>query len=147
MGEDCGLSSDMITGFCSETEAEHQDTLTLMDEVQYDFAYMFYYSERPGTLAEKRFSDDIPLDVKKRRLEEIIDKQRKHSELRNRMDVGKVFKVLIEGTSRKSEEYFQGRNSANKVVVFPKENTRISEYVNVLIESSTGGTLIGKIVK
>jgi tRNA-2-methylthio-N6-dimethylallyladenosine synthase len=117
-----------------------------MDEVHYDFAYMFYYSERPGTLAEKKFTDDIPLEVKKKRLDEIIYKQRRHSELRNRMDVGKVFKVLIEGTSKKSDQHFQGRNSANKVVVFPRENTRISEYVNVLVESSTGGTLIGKIV-
>ncbi len=146
LGEDCGLSSDMITGFCSETEEEHQDTLTLMDEVHYDFAYMFYYSERPGTLAEKKFADDISLAIKKRRLEEIIQKQRRHSELRNQMDVGKIFKVLIEGTSKKSDQHFQGRNSANKVVVFPRNNTRISEYVNVLVESSTGGTLIGKIV-
>lgn len=146
LGEDCGLSSDMITGFCSETEEEHQDTLTLMDIVQYDFAYMFYYSERPGTLAEKKFEDDIPLDVKKRRLDEIIQKQRGYSDLRNQNDVGKVFKVLIEGTSKKSDQHFQGRNSANKVVVFPRENTRISEYINVLVQSSTGGTLIGRIV-
>jgi len=147
IGEDCGLSSDMITGFCSETEEEHQDTLSLMDEVQYEFSYMFYYSERPGTLAEKKFKDNIPLDVKKRRLEEIIKKQRGHSDLLNHRDIGKVFKVLIEGTSKKSAEHFQGRNSANKVLVFPRENTRISEYVNVLVEASTGGTLIGKIIK
>lgn len=146
IGEDCGLSSDMIIGFCSETEEEHQDTLSLMDEVQYEFAYMFYYSERPGTLAEKKFTDDIPLDVKKRRLDEIIKKQRGHSDMLNSRDVGKTFKVLIEGTSKKSDQHFQGRNSMNKVIVFPRENTRISEYVNVLVESSTGGTLIGKIV-
>mgnify|MGYP005820992681 CR=1 FL=1 len=137
----------MITGFCSETEEEHQDTLSLMDEVQYEFAYMFYYSERPGTLAEKKFKDDVPLEIKKRRLDEIIQKQRSHSDMLNRRDVGKTFKVLIEGTSKKSDQHFQGRNSANKVIVFPRENTRIGEYVNVLVESSTGGTLIGKIVR
>lgn len=146
LGEDCGLSSDMITGFCSETEDEHQDTLTLMEEVKYDFSYMFYYSERPGTLAEKKFKDDIPLEVKKRRLDEIIKVQRNHSDILNSNEVGKIFKVLIEGYSKKSDQHFQGRNSANKVVVFPRENSHISEYVNVLIESSTGGTLIGKIV-
>jgi len=122
LGDDCGISSDMITGFCSETEEEHQDTLSLMDLVEYDFAYMFYYSERPGTLAAKKFADDIPLETKKRRLDEIITKQREHSRKRNSMDVGKTQRILIEGFSKRSDDDLQGRNSANKVVVFPKEN-------------------------
>ncbi|HCM75260.1 MAG TPA: tRNA (N6-isopentenyl adenosine(37)-C2)-methylthiotransferase MiaB [Cytophagales bacterium] len=146
LGDECGISSDMITGFCSETEEEHQDTLTLMDKVQYDFAYMFYYSERPGTLAAKKLKDDISLDVKKRRLQEIIDKQRILSHNRNKLDVGKVFKVLIEGPSKKSDHYLQGRTSTNKVAVFEALGKNKGEYVNVLITECTGGTLLGKIV-
>ncbi|HTJ51175.1 MAG TPA: tRNA (N6-isopentenyl adenosine(37)-C2)-methylthiotransferase MiaB [Cyclobacteriaceae bacterium] len=146
LGEDCGLSSDMITGFCTETEEEHQETLSLMDIVQYDFAYMFYYSERPGTLAAKRFTDDIPLDVKKRRLDEIITKQREHSFLRNKQDVGKVHRVLAEGYSKRSPDDLQGRNTANKVIVFPRGNHKKGEYVNVLVEECTGGTLVGKVI-
>ena len=146
LGDECGISSDMITGFCSETEAEHMETLTLMDKVQYDFAYMFYYSERPGTLAEKKYADDIPEEVKKRRLEEIIIKQREHSLLSNKKDIGKVHKVLIEGKSKRSAEFLQGRNTTNKVVVFPREQFRKGEYVNVLVEDCTGGTLIGRAV-
>ncbi len=146
LGEDCGISSDMITGFCSETEAEHQDTLSLMDEVKYDFAYMFFYSERPGTLAAKKFADDIPEDVKKRRLNEIIQKQTAHSLERNQRDVGKIQQVLIEGESKRSADFLQGRNSANKVVVFPRENFFKGQYVNVMVESCTGATLIGKAV-
>lgn len=146
LGEDCGISSDMITGFCSETEAEHQDTLSLMDEVKYDFAYMFFYSERPGTLAAKKFADDIPEDVKKRRLNEIIQKQTAHSLERNQRDVGKIHQVLIEGESKRSADFLQGRNSANKVVVFPRENFFKGQYVNVMVESCTGATLIGKAV-
>lgn len=147
LGDDCGISSDMITGFPSETEEEHSDTLTLMDIVQYDYSYMFHYSERPGTLAAKKLPDDIALEVKKRRLDEIIKKQSELSLQRNKLDVGNVFNVLIEGPSRKSPEYLQGRNSQNKVVIFPKENKRKGEYVHVLIESCTQGTLIGKIVE
>lgn len=146
LGEDCGLSSDMIAGFCTETQEDHQDTLSLMDEVCYDFAYMFWYSERPGTLAEKKYKDDVPPEVKKQRLNEIIQKQTEHSLLRNRRDVGKVHRVLIEGYSKRSQEYLQGRNSANKVVVFPKENYRKGQYVNVLVEDCTGATLFGKAV-
>jgi tRNA-2-methylthio-N6-dimethylallyladenosine synthase len=146
LGDDCGISADMITGFCSETEEEHQDTLTLMDEVQFDFAYMFYYSERPGTLAAKKFADDIPLDTKKRRLDEIIVKQREHSRIRNTMDVGKTQRILIEGFSKRSDEDLQGRNSANKVVVFPKENFKKGQYVYVKVGECTGGTLVGKAV-
>ncbi len=146
LGDDCSISSDMITGFCTETEEEHQDTLTLMDAVQYDFAYMFYYSERPGTLAAKKWKDDISLDVKKRRLEEIINKQREHSLAGNRQSVGKVYQVLIEGYSKRSENFLQGRNSQNKVIVFPKGIHRKGEYVHVLVEECTGGTLIGRVV-
>ncbi|HEY3405809.1 MAG TPA: tRNA (N6-isopentenyl adenosine(37)-C2)-methylthiotransferase MiaB [Ohtaekwangia sp.] len=144
LGDDCGISSDMITGFCSETEEEHLDTLSLMDAVQFDFAYMFYYSERPGTLAAKKYPDDIPLEVKKRRLDEIIAKQREHSFLRNKMDVGKTQRVLIEGFSKRSDDHLQGRNSTNKVIVFPKEHYKKGEYVDVFVEECTGGTLIGK---
>jgi tRNA-2-methylthio-N6-dimethylallyladenosine synthase len=143
LGNDCGISSDMITGFCSETEEEHQDTLSLMEQVKYDFAYMFYYSERPGTLAEKKFADDVPLEIKKRRLDEIIQQQTKHSILRNQQDVGKIYKILIEGYSKRSSEYLQGRNSANKVIVFPKENYRLGQYANVLVKECTRGTLVG----
>jgi tRNA-2-methylthio-N6-dimethylallyladenosine synthase len=118
-----------------------------VDQVEYDFAYMFHYSERPGTLAAKKFTDDISLDIKKRRLEEIISKQTAHSLKRNQQDVGKVFKVLIEGESKRSKEFLQGRNSQNKVVIFPRENKTKGMYVNVFIERCTGATLIGKIVE
>lgn len=146
LGQDCGISSDMIVGFCSETEDEHQDTLTLMDIVQYDFAYMFYYSERPGTLAEKKYTDDVDLDTKTRRLDEIIKKQRAYSLISNQRDVGRVFKILVEGFSKRSENHLQGRTSTNKVIVFPKANHKKGDYVEVLVESCTGGTLLGKIV-
>jgi tRNA-2-methylthio-N6-dimethylallyladenosine synthase len=147
LGNDCGISSDMITGFCSETEEDHQDTLSMMDMVQYDFAYMFYYSERPGTLAEKKFKDDISLEVKNRRLTEVIAKQRAHSFVRNKLDVGKVHQVLIEGFSKKSDQHLQGRTTSNKVVIFPRENYEKGQYVNVLVDDCTGGTLLGKAIK
>jgi tRNA-2-methylthio-N6-dimethylallyladenosine synthase len=151
LGEGCGISCDMIAGFCSETEEEHQETLSLMDIVVYDFAYMFYYSERPGTLAEKKLKDDVSLEIKKRRLEEIISKQTAHSLERNRKDVGQVYRVLIVGTSKRSNDFLQGRNSANKVIVFPAvsetgETFHKGEYVNVKVESFTRGTLIGKTI-
>ena len=146
LSSDCSISSDMITGFCSETEQEHQETLNLMDEVQFDFAYMFFYSERPGTLAAKKWKDDISLDVKKTRLDQIIAKQREHSFLRNKADVGKIHEVLVEGVSKRSEKFFQGRNTHNKVIVFPREDFQKGEYVNVLVEECTGGTLVGKAV-
>ncbi len=147
LGKNCAISSDMIAGFCSETDEEHKDTLSLMDYVKYNFSYMFYYSERPGTLAERKYEDDIDLETKKRRLNEIIQRQRIHSTEKNMEDVGKIFKVLIEKTSKKSREFLQGRNSGNRVVVFPKENYSPGEYINVLIEEYTPGTLIGKAVK
>jgi tRNA-2-methylthio-N6-dimethylallyladenosine synthase len=146
LGPACGISSDMIAGFSTETEEEHHSTLSLMDVVKYDFAYMFMYSERPGTLAEKKYKDDVEDSVKKRRLEEIIRKQNQHSLERNQADVGSVFKVLIEGYSKRSDDFLQGRNSANKVVIFPKENKTKGQYVNVLIDRCSGATLFGKIV-
>jgi tRNA-2-methylthio-N6-dimethylallyladenosine synthase len=146
LGDDCGISSDMITGFCSESEDEHQETLSLMDEVTFDFAYMFFYSERPGTLAANKLEDDVPVEIKKQRLEQIIVKQRSHSLQRNKLDIGKTYKVLVEGFSKRSEEFLQGRNSANKVVVFPKEHYQKGEYAKVLIENCTGGTLSGKAI-
>ncbi|MEQ9423269.1 MAG: tRNA (N6-isopentenyl adenosine(37)-C2)-methylthiotransferase MiaB [Cyclobacteriaceae bacterium] len=147
LGDECGISSDMIAGFCTETEAEHQDTLSMMDYVRYDFSYMFMYSERPGTLAAKKYKDDIPLDVKKHRLSEIIAKQQEISLERNKLDVGRVHEVLIEGKSKRSDEQLQGRNSANKVVVFPKENFKKGQYVNVLVEACTAATLMGHAVE
>jgi tRNA-2-methylthio-N6-dimethylallyladenosine synthase len=146
IGEDCGISTDVITGFCSETEAEHKDTLSLMETVGYDFAYMFAYSERPNTPAAKKLADDVPEDVKKRRLQEVIAIQQQNSLKRNQLDVGKVHEVLIEGESKKSAEQWQGRNSANKVVVFPKQNAKQGDYVKVLVTTCTGATLLGKIV-
>ena len=136
----------MIAGFCSETEEEHQDTLSLMDHVKYDFSYMFFYSERPGTLAAKKLEDDIPLDIKKRRLQEIIDRQKEHSIERNKRDIGRVHRVLIEGFSKRSDEDFQGRNDANKVVIFPKKNFKKGDYVNVLVEDCSAATLFGKTI-
>lgn len=147
LGEDCGISSDMIAGFCTETEEEHQETLSMMREIVYDYAYMFFYSERPGTLAAKKYKDDISEDVKKRRLEEIIALQNEHSTFRNERMVGKVQRVLVEGFSRRSDDFLQGRNTDNKVIVFPKENFKKGQYVNVLVERSTRGTLIGKAVE
>jgi tRNA-2-methylthio-N6-dimethylallyladenosine synthase len=147
LGADCGISSDMIAGFCGETEEEHQDTLSLMAQVRYDFSYMFMYSERPGTLAEKRFKDDIPEAVKKRRLSEIIALQNRHSLENNQRDVGKTFRVLIEGPSRRSPEFLQGRNSANKVIVFPRKNKVKGEYVHVKVDRCTGATLMGDLVE
>ena len=147
LGEDCGISSDMIAGFSTETEEEHQETLTLMDYVQYDFSYMFYYSERPGTLAARKYEDNIPLDVKKRRLREIIEKQQAISLKRNQRDVGKTFKVLVEGFSKRSDDDLQGRNSANKVIVFPKKHYHKGQYVKVQVHDCTAATLLGEIVE
>lgn len=146
LGEECGISSDMIAGFCTETEEEHRDTLSLMDIVQYDFSYMFFYSERPGTLAAKKFVDDIPLDVKKRRLAEIIEKQTALSLQRNKLDVGKVQEILIEGTSKRSEAQLKGRNSANKVVIIPAGKHEKGDYVRVKITDCSAATLFGEVV-
>ncbi|WP_210464751.1 tRNA (N6-isopentenyl adenosine(37)-C2)-methylthiotransferase MiaB [Rufibacter roseolus] len=144
LGVECGISTDMIAGFCSETEEEHQDTLSLIDYVQYDYAYMFFYSERPGTLAARKLQDDVPLETKKRRLQEIIDKQRHYSLERNKLDVGKVSKVLVENFSKRSDEMLSGRNDQNKVVIFPKMHFQKGDYVNVLITDCSVGTLFGE---
>lgn len=144
---DCGISSDIITGFCSETEEEHQDTLSLMEYSNYDYGYMYFYSERPGTLAAKRYKDDVPEEVKKRRLQEIVDKQYILSLNSNKRDVGKTYEVLIEGESKKDEQSWMGRSSHNKVIVFPKEqhNLKKGDYVMVKVNSCTKGTLLGTI--
>ncbi|GHB77168.1 tRNA (N6-isopentenyl adenosine(37)-C2)-methylthiotransferase MiaB [Persicitalea jodogahamensis] len=147
LGEDCGISHDMITGFCTETEAEHQDTLTLMEYVRYDYGYMFAYSERPGTPAAKKLQDDIPYDVKLRRLNEVIALQQKHSLERNQRLVGRVHKVLVEGTSKRSDGDLQGRNDQNKVVVFPRKDFNKGDYVHVLVTECTAATLIGHSVE
>jgi len=143
VGPECGISSDMIAGFCTEQEADHLDTLSLMDEVKYDFAYMFYYSERPGTLAARKYKDDVLLDTKKRRLQEIIDKQRQHALESNLKNIGKTYTVLIEGLSKKSTEFWQGRTTHNKVVIFKNQGFSKGQYVEVLIEDCTPATLLG----
>jgi len=143
----CAISTDVITGFCSETDAEHQDTLSMMDYVQYDFAYMFMYSERPGTLAAKRYADDIPDAVKRQRLKEVVAKQQQYSFSRLQAQVGTVQKVLIEGFSKKSDNDYCGRSDNNAMVVFPVgENYKPGQYVHVLIDRSTTATLIGKVI-
>jgi tRNA-2-methylthio-N6-dimethylallyladenosine synthase len=142
----CAISTDVITGFCGETEEEHQGTLSLMDFVEYDFAYMFKYSERPKTLAERRFEDDIPEEVKGRRLNEIIEKQLAHSLKSNQKQIGTIQKVLIEGTSKRSEEHLCGRTGRNSMVVFPKESYEKAQYVMVRIDSCTSATLKGEVV-
>ena len=146
LGEECGISQDMIAGFCTETEADHQETLSLMDYVKYDYGYMFSYSERPNTPAAKKLKDDVSEATKSRRLAEIIARQREHSLERNLLCVGKTYKVLVEGFSKRSNEQLSGKNDQNKIVVFPKENFRKGDYVNVLITECSSGTLIGKAV-
>lgn len=142
----CAISTDVIAGFCSETEEDHQETLSMMEFVQYEMAYMFFYSERPGTLAARKYEDDIPEKVKKRRLKEIIDMQMQHSLMRNQQDIGKIKTVLIEKTSKRSEDDLCGRTDQNKMVIFPRENYKKGEYVDVLIESCTSASLKGKVV-
>jgi tRNA-2-methylthio-N6-dimethylallyladenosine synthase len=144
---DCGISTDMITGFCTETEEDHQQSLSLFDYCKYDLAYLYYYSERPGTLAARRFEDDVPLETKKRRLQELVDLYRQHSLRTMQKEVGKTFKVLVEGFSKKSDEQLQGRTDQNKVVIFAKENFVKGDYVMVNITHCTAGTLFGEAVK
>jgi len=139
----CGISTDMITGFCSETEEDHQQSISLMEYCRYDLAYLYFYSERPGTLAARRFEDDVPLEVKKRRLQELVDLYRIHSLQSMERDLGKTFEVLVEGSSKKNEDELYGRSGQNKVVVFPKMQFKPGDYVNVIIEKCTAGTLIG----
>jgi len=145
---DCGISSDIIAGFCTEEDADHNDTLSIMEYSGYDMSYMFFYSERPGTLAERRYTDDIPEDVKKKRLQEIVELQGKLSFASNKKDIGKTFAVLIEGDSKRSDKDWRGRNSQNKVIVFPKENyeLRKGDYINVKVNDCTQATLLGTII-
>jgi tRNA-2-methylthio-N6-dimethylallyladenosine synthase len=144
---DFSISTDIITGFCGETEEEHQETLTLMENVKFCFAYMYKYSERPKTLAERKFEDDVPEEIKNKRLGEIITAQRKHSLLNNEARVGKVGTVLIEGFSKKSEEQLAGRDERGSMVVFPKEEYKPGQYVKVKITSCTSATLLGEVIE
>jgi len=145
---DCAISSDVITGFCTETEEEHQQTIDVIKRSKYTMSFMFFYSERPGTLAARKYEDDIPYEVKKRRLSEIVDVQMEMSLQHNLLDIGKTFKVLVIGDSKKSKTDFKGRNSQNKVIIFPKkENLKPGEYVNVEVTDVTRATLKGKIVE
>lgn len=144
---DAAISTDIITGFCTETEEEFRDTLTMMEFAKYAMSYMFFYSERPGTLAAKKYQDDVPQEVKKRRLQEVINLQMKLSLEHNKADIGKTFEVLVEGTSHRSEEHLYGRNSQNKVVIFPKDDIKPGMYVQVKITDCTAATLKGELVK
>lgn len=143
---DCAVSTDIIAGFCSETEEDHQLSLSLIETVKYDFAFMFNYSERPNTYAQRKYKDDVPEKVKGRRLQEIINHQNRLSVESKKKDINKVYEVLIEGFSKKSKNQLFGRTSQNKVIVFPKENFSIGQYVNILVEDCTSATLIGKVV-
>ena len=143
----CGISHDIMTGFPTETEKDHQDTLTLMEEVKYDYGYMFAYSERPGTYAARKFKDDVNNDIKQRRLEEIINLQQKHSKERNQRFIKLTCPVLVDKSSKKSNDFWSGRTGENNVVVFPKQNFSPGEIVNVTIEDCTSATLIGKVKK
>ena len=143
---DCAISQDIIAGFPTETEEDHQETLSLMEYVKYDFGFMFMYSERPGTLAAKKLTDDIPLETKKRRLNEIITLQQKHSAYRTQQNIGKTVEVLIEKESKRSDKHWSGRTPQNTVVVFPKENYKPGDFVLVKIDEATSATLIGKAV-
>ncbi len=143
---DCTISTDMIAGFCSETEYDHQESLSLMEWAGFDFAYMFKYSERPGTKAARKFKDDVPEETKSERLSEMISLQHRLSAKSKKQDIGKVYEVLIEGSSKRSSEHFSGRTSQNKVVVFPANGLKKGEYVNVMIERTTSATLIGKCI-
>ena len=142
----CGISMDIISGFCTETEEDHQDTLSLMEEVKYHFGYMFSYSERPNTQAQRKLKDDVPNETKKRRLQEIIDLQMKHSKIRNEEQINKIHHVLVEGVSKKSKDHLYGRNSQNTVVVFPKKDIKPGDYVNVMVKECTAATLKGFVI-
>ncbi len=144
----CGLSTDMITGFCTETEDDHKQTLSLMEYCKYDLAYMYFYSERPGTLAERKYKDDVPEEIKKRRLQEVVALHRIHSLASMQKEIGKNVKVLIEGNSKKSDEHWAGRSDTNKMVVFAKGNDTLSKgtYADIMITECTAGTLIGQCI-
>jgi tRNA-2-methylthio-N6-dimethylallyladenosine synthase len=142
----CAVSTDMITGFCTETDEDHKESLTLMEWAGFDFAYMFKYSERPGTKAARKLKDDVPEEIKAQRLTEIMAHQSKISLLSKKIDIGKTYEVLVEGVSKKSSQHYYGRTTHNKVVVFPKESCNKGDYVEVLIERATSATLIGNIL-
>ena len=141
---DCGISMDIITGFCTETDFDHEQTLSLMNYVKYNFGYMFKYSERPNTLAQRKYKDDVDEQIKSKRLTEIINLQQKHSLLNNKKNIGEIKEVLVEGISKKSKEHLFGRTTQNTVVVFPKENIKIGELINVKINDCSSATLLGK---
>ena len=143
---ECSISADIISGFCTETEEDHQQTLSMMDYVRYVMAYMFAYSERPGTLAARQLKDDVAPEIKSRRLQEIVDLQHVHQAEENKSEPGKVYEVLVEGTSKRSKEQLFGRNSQNKVLIFPKGNLKPGDYANVRVLSATSATLIGEVV-
>jgi tRNA-2-methylthio-N6-dimethylallyladenosine synthase len=145
---DCGLSTDIITGFCTETEEDHRQTLQLMEHCRYDLAYMFYYSERPGTLAARRYTDDVPEEIKKRRLQEVVALHRIQALESMQKDLGKTYRVLIEGDSKKSGQSWAGRNGQNKVIIFPKGgyDLKKGDYVDVRVNECTSATLIGEVV-
>ena len=145
VGDTCAISSDFIAGFCSENEDEHMDTLSLMDNVLYDYSYMYYYSDRPGTLANKKYDDDVPLEIKKKRLSDIVKKQNNHSLIRNKSKIDKHYKILVEGYSKKSDEFLRGKTSENKMVVFRKKNNLIGKYVDVKINECNSATLFGEL--
>jgi tRNA-2-methylthio-N6-dimethylallyladenosine synthase len=144
---DCGISSDIIAGFCTETDEDHADTIGIMEHSRYDMSYMFFYSERPGTLAARRYTDDVPEPVKKKRLQEIVELQNRLSRISNENDIGKTYKVLIEGNSKRSDKDWMGRNTQNKVIVFPKEHyaLKTGDYVEVTVNDCTQATLLGRI--
>jgi tRNA-2-methylthio-N6-dimethylallyladenosine synthase len=146
---DCGISADIITGFCTETEEDHQDTLSIMQYANYHYAYMYFYSERPGTLAQRRYVDDVPLEEKKRRLYEVVELQNRLSLESNKADLGKLFKILIEGDSKKSDAHWMGRSSEGKVFVFPKQggDYKKGDFAIVRAEECTQGTMLGTIVQ
>lgn len=146
---ECGISSDIISGFCTETDEDHADTLSIMEQSRYDMSYMFFYSERPGTLAARRYEDDVPENIKKQRLQEIVDVQNRLSLASNQQDIGKVAEVLIEGDSKRSDAHWMGRSTQNKVVVFAKNGNEFKkgDYVNVLITGCTQATILGELVK
>ena len=142
----CGLSTDVISGFCSETNEEHKETISLMEEVRFDYAYMFPYSERPATPAAKKYKDDVPEDVKLKRMQEVLALQRSHSMIGNKADIGKEFEVLVEGYSKRSKEQVFGRNTQNKAIIFTSDKHRPGDYAHVKVTSCTSGTLIGEVL-
>ena len=141
----CAISTDMIAGFCTETEEDHKESLSLMEWAGFDFAYMFKYNERPGTKAARKYKDDIPDEIKTRRLNEIITLQNRLSLKSKKSEIGRIYEVLIEGTSKKSDDHLFGRNSQNKVIVFPENNLKKGDYVNIFIEKASSATLLGKV--